>query len=335
MSRTNETELYPMLFAPIYREIMWGGDLLSKHLGRKIPQTEIPVAESWELSDRPDAVSEIENGPLTGTSLRELLQTRGQELMGAAYRPEAPFPLLVKLIDAGKRLSLQVHPDEAACEDIPGAEPKTEMWYVMAATPEGRIFAGLKHTCTKERFLETVESNEIEECLQSFQSVVGDTYFINSGTVHAIGAGNLLLEIQQNSNTTFRISDWGRLGPDGKPRELHVNEALRCVNFADKSLCRVPADSGTVTYNRKLPLVNNCPFFDVFALKLVDKWIDSTNTGFPHLLTVIDHEITIKGRSEDVIAPIGRTVLIPADYGEYHIDIGEATNVTVVRATVK
>ncbi|NOY74706.1 MAG: mannose-6-phosphate isomerase [Kiritimatiellaeota bacterium] len=335
MPNDNEKKLYPMLFSPIYRDIMWGGDLMKIHLGRKVPKSKIPVAESWEVSDRPDAVSVIENGDLAGTTIAGVLESHGKNLMGLAHVPGKPFPLLVKLIDAGKRLSLQVHPDEIACAKMPGAEPKTEMWYVMAAKPGGRIFAGLKHTCTKQRFLETVKSNEIEGCLQSFQSVVGDAYFINSGTVHAIGAGNLLLEIQQNSNTTFRISDWGRLGPDGKPRELHVEEALECVNFADRSSPRVAAESAPASRNRKLPLVNRCPFFNVSALKLVGDWIDSTEAGYPHLLTAINTDVTVKGRSEDVLVERGRTCLIPADYGIYHVKITGAKDGTVVRTTLQ
>lgn len=333
MSDLNNNELYPLLFAPIYKEIMWGGDLMKSHLGRDVPDSDIPIAESWEISDRPDAVSVVENGPLSGTTIRELLETRGKDLIGDAYRQDARFPLLVKLIDAGKRLSLQVHPDEIACAKMPGAEPKTEMWYVIAAKPEGRIFAGLKHTCTQRLFLENIESNEIENCLQSFQSTVGDAYFINSGTVHAIGAGNLLLEIQQNSNTTYRISDWGRVGADGRPRELHVHEALECVNFADRSSPRIPAESSSTSHNRKLPLINHCPFFNVAALKLTENWFDNTQARFPHLLTAIDNEITVKGNSYDVIIAPGRTCLVPANYGNYSIDTGGVAETTVLRTT--
>ena len=333
MQNSNKNKLYPLLFTPIYKEIMWGGDLMNSHLGRKTPDSDVPIAESWEISDRPDAISVVKNGPLSGKTIRELLETCGKELLGDAYRPQKRFPLLVKLIDAGKRLSLQVHPDEIACAKMPGAEPKTEMWYVIAAKPEGRIFAGLKHTCTKRQFLDYVESNEIENCLQSFQSIVGDAYFINSGTVHAIGAGNLLLEIQQNSNTTYRLSDWGRVGPDGHPRELHVQEALECVNFADRSSPRIPAESTTTSHNRRLPLINRCPFFNVTALKLTSNWIDNTENRIPHLLTTIDKAITIKGNLNDVIVERGETCLVPANYGNYDIDIGNAAEATVLRTT--
>ncbi|MCK5843366.1 MAG: class I mannose-6-phosphate isomerase [Victivallales bacterium] len=335
MSNNNENRLYPLLFAPIYREIMWGGDLLTKHLGRTVPKSDIPVAESWEIADRPDAVSVVENGRLAGKTIADIMRSDGKSVLGKAHREGKPFPLLVKLIDAGKRLSLQVHPDETSSAKIPGAEPKTEMWYVIAAKPQGRIFAGLKHTCTKQRFLEIIDSNNVEECLQSFKSVPEDAYFINSGTVHAIGAGNLLLEIQQNSNTTFRISDWGRLGPDGKPRDLHVKEALECVNFADRSSPHVAAESASTQRNRRLPLVNRCPFFNVVALKLVNEWIDSTETGYPHLLTAINKEIAIKGDFDDVTLDRGRTCLIPANCGNYRIGIGKAEETTVVQTTIK
>jgi len=334
MKRIDESELYPLLFEPIYVEIMWGGKLMSSRLKRDIPKRENPVAESWEISDRKGAESVIENGPIAGMSIRSLLKKYGKSFVGDVYKEGERFPLLVKLIDAGKRLSLQVHPDEAACEKLKGAEPKTEMWYVIASTPKAKIIAGLKHTCTQRKFLENVGSKGVEDCLQTFKSVPGDAYFINSGTVHAIGAGNLLLEIQQNSNTTYRISDWGRKGLDGKPRELHIEEALQSINFADRSSPRITGVANSASHNRKFPIVNRCPFFHVEDLKLVEKWMDQTKGKSMHLITAVNNSVTIEGDAEDVVVEPGRTCAIPANYGRYYINIGNKET-TVIKTTLK
>ena len=216
--------LYPLVFTPVYKEVMWGGNKLETILNREIPPHSEPVGESWEIVDRDDAVSTVENGPLKGCTLRQLVEYYGKDLVGRSFNG-GKFPLLVKLIDAGKRLSLQVHPDEAACSRTPGIEPKTEMWYIIHADKGAKIIAGLRNDTTKMRFLQNISTQEVESTLQIFDSVPGDAYFIKAGKVHAIGAGNLLLEIQQNSNTTFRISDWGRVDANGKSRELHLDAA--------------------------------------------------------------------------------------------------------------
>ncbi|HRU02014.1 MAG TPA: hypothetical protein P5239_09970, partial [Victivallales bacterium] len=152
-------ELYPFLFDPIYVRVMWGGDLLKSHFGRSIPEGDIPVGESWEISDREGAESIVSNGQLKGKTLHELINYYGKALVGEKFPINRRFPLLVKLIDAGKRLSLQVHPDEDACKRLPGAEPKTEMWYILSAKPNAKIFAGLRSNCTQRQFLSSMDSS--------------------------------------------------------------------------------------------------------------------------------------------------------------------------------
>jgi mannose-6-phosphate isomerase len=334
MKKITEDQLYPLLFEPIYKEIMWGGNLMKKHLKRDIPKTKNPVAEAWEISDRKDAESVIENGPLAGMPINKLLKKYGQHFIGKTYKEGDSFPLLVKIIDAGKRLSLQVHPDEEACLKLKGAEPKTEMWYIIAAKPEARIIAGLKPHCTQRQFIDNIASSDIENCLQTFKSTPGDAYFISSGRVHAIDAGNLLLEIQQNSNTTYRISDWGRVGTDGKSRELHVKEALECINFADRSSPRITGVSGITTHNRKFPIINRCPFFQVDDLRLVDNWKDTTDGSSFHLLTAINSKVTIEGHTGETKVGRGRTCVIPANYGKYLIKIRANKETTVVKTSL-
>lgn len=334
MKRFTEDQLYPLLFKPIYKEIMWGGKLMKKTLKRDLPKTNGPIAESWEISDRKGDESVIENGPLAGTPINKLLKKFGKQIIGDSFNEKDRFPLLVKIIDAGKRLSLQVHPDEQACMELKGAEPKTEMWYIMAADDKARIIAGLKQHCTQREFIDKASSSDIEDCLQTFKSVPGDAYFISSGRVHAIDAGNLLLEIQQNSNTTYRISDWGRVGMDGKPRELHVEQAMKCVNFADRSSPRITGVSGTTSHNRKYPIINRCPFFSVDDLRLVDIWQDTTEGTSFHLLTPINSLIKVIGSHGETVVTKGRTCLIPANYGKYQIKIRGKKETTVVKTTL-
>jgi len=326
----NDFTVYPILFEPVFVEIMWGGSLMKKVLKRDIPETGNPIAESWEIVDRPEAESVVENGVYAGMNIRDLLNRYGKEIAGRNFNPEKRFPLLVKIIDAGKRLSLQVHPDAAACALDPGAEPKTEMWYVIAAEKDAVIYAGLRSDCTKRMFLENIYSDEIESCLQKFRSYPGDAYFIQAGKVHAIGAGNLILEIQQNSNTTYRLSDWGRTGPDGQPRELHIEQALNCIDFSDRSTPRITAQCSPGTRNIKAPLVSMCPYFQVDDLKLIETYKDFTNGTSFHLLSAPDNPVIVKTSNTETLLQSGRTCLIPASAGQYTITPLEK-NATVLK----
>ena len=326
---------YPLLFKPIYKEMVWGGAMLKTHYRRKTPTGKLPVGEAWEIVDRDDDVSVVENGPLKDLSIRELISKHGRSVVGKNFEG-GRFPLLIKIIDAGERLSLQVHPDGDVARQNPGAEPKTEMWYVIAAKPGARIIAGLSRACTKVGFLDLLDSRDIESCLQTFGSQPGDAYFINAGTVHAIGEGNLLLEIQQNSNTTYRLSDWGRVGPDGQPRQLHVKEALKCINFADRTSPHITSVTGTVEHNRKFPVVKYCPYFLVDDLRLVEDWSDTTDGKSFHLLTAINASVSIEceGEGKPVKIPTGRTCLIPACLGPYKIVVDPDRETTVVKTVL-
>ena len=242
----------------------------------------------------------------------------------------------MKLIDAGKRLSLQVHPNEEACAKIGGgAEPKTEMWYVIAAERGAKIIAGLSGKSTRRQFVENLNSADIEKLLQVFDSYPGDAYFINAGRVHAIGSGNLLLEIQQNSDTTYRISDWGRTDSNGKPRQLHIEQAMESIDFMDRTVPRITGASDTTDHNRKYPLINRCPFFRVDDLKLVEDWYDSTDsTASFHLLTAINHPIKVGRDGRITEVPVGSTCLLPASFGSYNIIVERGSTSTVVRTTL-
>lgn len=222
----------PIVFKPIYMDRVWGGRELEKCLGRNLPPGRT-IGESWEIVDRDDAQSVVDEGPMAGRTLHELWTQRREEIFGKRHVDAGPrFPLLCKLLDARDRLSVQVHPPAAVAPGL-GGEPKTEMWYFLACDGGSRIYAGLTPGTTRESFEAALASGRVEECLHVLPTSEGQSIFIPSGRVHAIGEGNIIVEIQQNSDTTYRVFDWNRAGLDGKPRELHVRESLVSTDFGD------------------------------------------------------------------------------------------------------
>ena len=214
-------------FIPIYQERVWGGRNLESLLGRKLPKNQV-IGESWEIVDRPEAQSKTSNG----RSLRDLIQSDPHGIMGDSWSPDRPFPILVKWLDCQEKLSLQVHPPASIAPSL-GGEPKTENWYIASAKPHATLMAGLKKGITKSDFETNLQSNTLEPLIHTIRVKKGESIFIPSGRIHAIGAGNLILEIQQNSDTTYRVYDWDRVGLDGKPRQLHTQESLESTNFSD------------------------------------------------------------------------------------------------------
>jgi mannose-6-phosphate isomerase len=231
--------LYPLTFEPIFKERVWGGRNLERLYQKNLPPSQ-PIGESWEITDRPEGVSVIANGPMAGKSLRWLMEHHRQEVLGAAAAAAGPFPLLIKILDARETLSVQVHPPAAIAAEL-GGEPKTEMWYITDATPEAELFAGLKRGVTREEFARRLEDGTVAECLHRIPVHSRDAMFLPSGRVHAIGGGNVIFEIQQNSDTTYRVFDWNRVGLDGKPRELHVAPSLASIDFNDFEPVLIPS----------------------------------------------------------------------------------------------
>jgi len=223
--------LYPLTFKPIFKERVWGGRLLERLYHKPLPPG-VPIGESWEICDRPDDVTVIANGPLAGNDLHWLMEHHARELLGLKAKPGARFPLLVKILDAQDKLSLQVHPPKAKAIDL-GGEPKTEMWYIAEAIPGAEVFAGLKRGVTRAEFERKIKDGTVADCFHRLPVEKGDAMFLPSGRVHALGAGSVIFEIQQNSDTTFRVFDWHRLGLDGKPRALHVEQSLASIDFHD------------------------------------------------------------------------------------------------------
>jgi mannose-6-phosphate isomerase len=231
-ARLKFTMLYPFVFQPIFKERVWGGRELEKLYGKKIPAGK-PIGESWEISDRPGDESVIVNGPLAGKNLRWLMENHAAEILGGAKPATGNrFPLLCKILDARDKLSLQVHPPADKAAEL-GGEPKTEMWFIADAAPGAELYVGLKRGVTRAEFEQKISDGSVADCFQRVPVRAGDAMFLPSGRVHAIGAGLVIFEIQQNSDTTYRVFDWNRVGLDGQPRELHVAQSLASIDFND------------------------------------------------------------------------------------------------------
>ncbi len=218
----------PIRFQPIYQERVWGGRWLAARFGREL-EAENPIGEAWEIVDRPEAQSVCTT---TGHTLRALLEKHSDEIMGPLYDPSRPFPILVKWLDCSDRLSLQVHPPEKVAAQLNG-EPKTECWYLADTTVDAALIVGLRQGVTRALFEQAIKDEALEPLLHRFPVKPGESILLESGRLHAIDAGNLILEIQQNSDTTYRVYDWSRKGLDGKPRPLHVAESLKSIDFED------------------------------------------------------------------------------------------------------
>jgi mannose-6-phosphate isomerase len=212
-------------------ERIWGGRRLESEFGKKLPEGRI--GESWEIVDREEAQSVVANGPLKGKTLHELWSNHREEIFGLTGSPPSDrFPLLIKLLDAEEKLSLQVHPPAEIASRI-GGEPKTEFWYVARAEPGAELYVGLREKITVEEFRRSLAAGTAADHLYILRVKAGDGMFLPSGRFHAIGGGNLLVEVQQNSDTTYRVFDWNRLDDAGKPRQLHVEQALASIDFDD------------------------------------------------------------------------------------------------------
>lgn len=222
----------PITFKPLYMERVWGGRELERIYGRKLPDPSLPFGESWEIVDREKEQSVVDHGPLAGKTLHDLWSTRRGELFGAGYEGHDRFPILIKVLDARDDLSIQVHPPVHLAAQL-GGEPKTEMWFIADCDPGAKLYVGLKHGVSRADFENAIDNGSVEQCVHAVSPKAGDSIFIASGRLHAIGAGFLIHEIQQNSDTTYRVFDWNRMGLDGKPRELHVAESMASIDFDD------------------------------------------------------------------------------------------------------
>jgi mannose-6-phosphate isomerase len=302
--------LYPLTFHPISKERVWGGRETERLFGKKLPAGKL-IGESWEISDRPGDVSVIANGPLAGKNLRWLMENHRAELLGDAKPAnENRFPLLCKILDAREKLSLQVHPPAHKAAEL-GGEPKTETWFIADAAPGAELFVGLNRGVTRETFEKKIKDGTVAECFHRIPVRAGDAMFLPSGRVHDIGAGLVIFEIQQNSDTTYRVFDWNRVGLDGKPRELHVAQSLGSIDFNDFEPALVQSKFSGEDPIQKRPLVRD-PLFKIEAWRMNAGAGVSLKPRTLQIIAGLSGRLEIQGGSASVKLSAGQFCLVPA-----------------------
>lgn len=306
----------PLVFRPLFMERVWGGGRLAAMPGKQ-PPAGVPIGESWELVDRPDAQSVVARGPLAGKTLHELWTVYRKDVFGAGVPDSPRFPLLAKILDAQQTLSVQVHPPAEKAAELNG-EPKTEMWYLLDATKDAELFAGFRRGTTRADFERALGEGRVAELLHRVPVRAGDAMFIPSGRCHAIGSGCLIVEIQQNSDTTYRVFDWNRTGLDGKPRALHVAESLASIDFADHEPALALRVGETVA---------SCAEFHVEHWQLATARADTSAEGV--IFTVLSGSVECGGER----FAEGEFFILPAVASERTL-IPSAAGASVLRTTI-
>ncbi len=306
----------PIVFEPLLMERVWGGRRLETLLRKRLPNAE-RIGESWELVDRADAQSVVHEGPLRGRTLHELWAEYREPVFGLGLADSARFPLLFKLLDAQDRLSVQVHPPIEVAARL-GGEAKTEMWYFIDTLLDSDLYAGLKRGVTREDFVRALAEGHVADLIHHIPARSGDAFFIPSGRIHAIGAGNVIFEVQQNSDTTYRVFDWNRLGLDGQPRQLHVEESLQSINFDDPEPGVVEQHGETVV---------ECPEFRVEKWTL-DRPRGGSGKGFA-VFAVIGGRVECAGREFGM----GDFFLVPPSLADRQIRAA-SPDAVVLRTTI-
>lgn len=310
--------LGPLLLEGSLHETIWGGRRLARVAGKKLPDG-AKVGESWETA----VESVVRNGPHQGRTLGELTRTFDAALVGSraievfGHR----FPLLTKFLDAHDWLSVQVHPnDEYANAHEHGKLGKTETWYVLHAEPGARLVYGLEHPCEAHDVREAIEQARLEDWLHTFEAHAGDVIYVPAGMVHAIGAGIVLYELQEYSDVTYRLYDYGRLQPDGKPRELHVDKALDVMNCAQVPVERVaPVEFESQEAHMSRRILVGSRYFLLEELRLGGTVGGATAGTSCHILSVLDGSCRVETENGAAQMGLGDTVVIPASMGNYQL----------------
>ncbi|MBX6314183.1 MAG: class I mannose-6-phosphate isomerase [Isosphaeraceae bacterium] len=305
--------LYPLRFEPILKRLLWGGRRLETLLHKSLASDHHDYAESWEVADHRSDISRVLDGPLAGRSLRDLLRDRPAELLGLALGAREQFPLLVKFLDAHQVLSVQVHPDDACGRRLVNDNGKTEAWVILHAEPGSLIYAGLRPGVTRERFAQALEDGQVEPLLHRFPAQPGDCILIPAGTVHAIGAGVVLAEIQQMSDATFRVHDWGRVGADGRPRPLHIAEALEAIDFEAGPVEPLVPEVEVIPSGTRERLAY-CRYFALERYRLSGPTRIGSHDRFT-LLLGLGGEARVRHPEGSQLLGLGQTLLLPAAVG--------------------
>lgn len=304
------------LIAPC-KDYLWGGNRLREEYGKKMNSDKI--AESWELSCHKDGQSVIEGGEFDGKTLSEYIDAKGKSVLGTNCERFEYFPILIKLIDAKDNLSVQVHPSNEYALRVEGEYGKTEMWYIVDCNEGAELLYGFKHEIGEEEFADRIKNNTLLEVTNNVPVHKGDVFFIESGTLHAIGKGILIAEIQQNSNTTYRIYDYGRVGADGKPRQLHIDKA---VEVTDRIPPKYPTTAQGAPENVAggvKTLLRSCEYFNVNTLEIDGAMkLNADDKSFKSLL-FLDGKAEIVSADGKAAAVKGDSFFVPAGSGEFTI----------------
>jgi mannose-6-phosphate isomerase len=301
----------PLRFEPFLRPMVWGGRRLGEVLHKSLPDART-YGESWEVSDHASHQSVVVDGAWRGRTLRQIMEEQREDLLGPAAATYATFPWLVKFLDCHDWLSVQVHPDEMAVQSLwPGEGSKTEAWFVLAVAPGSRIYAGLRPGMKDGLLREALAQGHVADCLHQFEPQPGDCVFLPAGTVHAVGGGVLMAEVQQTSDATFRLFDWNRRDAQGKSRPLHVEESLGCIHWDQgpiKPVTVVDFTRGT-TGNRRVPLVQ-CPYFHLQYIEHSGPF--SCGGERLHCLIVVKGHGRLRSDGLDEPLSVGRVWVLPA-----------------------
>ncbi len=312
--------LYPLKFQPILKDKIWGGQKLQQLLNK--PTTSTEAGESWEISDVEGDTSVVANGPLKGSSLKALLESYASDLLGEKNFRQfgTKFPLLIKFIDAKQDLSVQLHPNDQLAKERHNSFGKTEMWYVVQADPESNLIVGFNQDMPQELYLKHLEAKTLQSILNFDAVKPGDTYFIEVGRIHAIGAGVLLAEIQQTSDITYRVYDWDRVDSEGKERELHNDIALEAFDFEmpDNFRVKYSLDSNTST-----ELVS-CPYFTTNVLEVNAPLQKENNHDSFMIYMCVEGAASLEVDGAVTEFSMGETVLVPACIQRFSISANHA-----------
>ena len=308
--------MYPIKLKPAFKDYLWGGTRLRDDFGKDCDFDKI--AESWELSCHKDGNSVVADGEFAGLTLAQYIEKEGKSVLGTNCEKFENFPILIKLIDAKDNLSVQVHPNNEYAQRVEGEYGKTEMWYVVDCDEGASLLYGFKHNITTEEFRERIENNTLLEVTNSVPVKKGDVFFIEAGTLHAIGKGILIAEIQQNSNTTYRIYDYGRVGADGKPRQLHIDKAVDVTNLcpAKPYPQSEPVDMDGWTKKR----LAKCEYFTVDVINVdTSAALEADKSSFVNIL-VLDGGCVLSSEGNDAVElKKGDSVFIPAGLGKFEL----------------
>ena len=305
--------MYPMkLIAPL-KDYLWGGTRLRDEYGKETQMAK--VAESWELACHRDGMSVIANGAAAGQPLADWIAAEGVGVLGTKAVRFPYFPLLIKLIDAHDNLSVQVHPNDDYALRVEGEYGKTEMWYVMDAAPGAELLYGFQHEITKAEFRRHIEESTLLDVVRHVPVQKGDVFFIPAGTLHAIGKGILICEIQQNSNTTYRVYDYGRIGTDGKQRELHIEEALDVTCLAPAAQYTAVGTEASICTGAKSRLLAACDYFTVYHLVIDGACVLPVGDDSFQCLTLLSGNLTLRTDTDALSLQKGESVFLPAGMG--------------------